>query len=56
MAADFREPALLMKRFGLSEETAFGMSPEVRMAFFIVDGEDQGLQYNWKSMKWIKPS
>jgi hypothetical protein len=36
-----------MKRFGLSESTAFGMSPEVRMAAFIVDGEDQGLEFSW---------
>lgn len=44
-----------MKRFGLSEETAFGMSPAVRMAAFVVDGEDQGLVFDWKSMKWINP-
>jgi hypothetical protein len=55
MAADFREPLLLMKRFGLSESTAFGMSPAVRMACFIVDGEDQGLEFSWKDRKWIKP-
>jgi len=45
----------LMKRFGLSESTAFGMSPSVRMACFIVDGEDQGLVFNWAERKWLKP-
>jgi hypothetical protein len=44
-----------MKRFGLSEETAFGMDPEVRTACFIVDGEDAGLKFDWKARKWIKP-
>jgi hypothetical protein len=55
MSCDFREPLLLMKRFGLSEETAFGMSPEIRMACFVVDGEDQGREFDWESGKWIKP-
>jgi hypothetical protein len=45
-----------MKRFGFSEETAFGMSRAKRMAAFIVDGEDQGLQYDWKNRAWFKPS
>ena len=44
-----------MKRFGFSEETAFGMDPELRMACFIVDGEDQGLTFDWKSRRWVKP-
>jgi hypothetical protein len=55
MAEDFRQPLLLMKRFGFSEETAFGMSPSVRMACFVVDGEDQGLTFDWKAGCWVKP-
>jgi hypothetical protein len=44
-----------MKRFGFSEETAFGMKPAMRMACFVVDGEDQGLEFNWKQQTWFKP-
>jgi hypothetical protein len=45
-----------MKRFGLNEETAFGMSPAMRMAAFVVDGRDNGMTYDWKSRSWVKPS
>jgi hypothetical protein len=44
-----------MRRFGFSEETAFGMDPELRMACFVIDGEDQGLTFDWKSLSWVKP-
>ena len=45
-----------MKRFGFSEETAFGMDPEMRMACLVVDGEDMGFRYDWKQRRWEKPS
>jgi hypothetical protein len=43
-----------MKRFGLSSEEAFGMQPGVRMAAFIVHGEDEGNEFDYDDFCWIK--
>jgi hypothetical protein len=43
-----------MKRFGFSSEEAFAMSPGVRMAAFIVHGEDEGNEFDYKHFQWIR--
>jgi hypothetical protein len=42
-----------MKRFGFSSEEAFAMSPGVRAAAFIVWGEDEGNEFDYRSFHWI---
>ena len=44
-----------MKRYGFSYEEASTMSPGVRMAAFIVHGEDEGGKFDWKAGCWVKP-
>jgi len=42
-------------KYGVPEQTAFGMSRPVRLAAIIVYGQSEGSEWNWSAMEWVKP-
>jgi hypothetical protein len=44
-----------MKKFGMREETAFGVSRQLALACLVVDGESEGGEFDYSTMTWVKP-
>jgi hypothetical protein len=54
-SADLQQPLFLISK-GVSEETAFGLSPRKRLAWCIAAGINDGGEWDWSAMKWREKS
>ncbi len=41
-------------KIGVPWEQAWKMNPAMRLAWLVIDGENEGGSFDWKAMRWNK--
>ena len=52
--AGLRQVARLVK-IGVPFREAWEMNPAMRLAWLVVDGENEGREFDWAELAWRKP-